>query len=291
MEVKLKRFFDTTFFLIMLSLLLYFYISLAVSRNFFLIKWSAVDVSEVLQSTFSFDTIVFHLHESFQFQGPIYGGIAGMLFVSIRKHLWPFQAPRTRTYRGLVLHDILLNSLHVALACYAAFLLIFFLHIAFATPADVERGLRIARAPDILPPRSTNGASLFLDLFGVDFYFDHRKLYYFMVYSVQYGYAPFLFSIMGSTLGLVFEKRYQVLLVTVLTYYALTLFFNRLGGMNIMPSWLHTLLQYLEPARLCIPNSLRNIATIPFFILQLIPTLLPSGLIIRNQIRHAKVRV
>lgn len=182
----------------MLSLLVYFYISLAASVNLFHIYWPKANVSEVLQSTLSFDSVAFHLHESFQFQGPIYGGIAGMLFVSIRKHLWPFQAPRTSTYRGLVLHDILLNSLHVALACYAAFLLIFFLHIAFATPADVERALRIARAPDVIPQRTTNGASLFLDLLGEDFYFDHRKLYYFMVYSVQYGYAPFLFSIMEA---------------------------------------------------------------------------------------------
>lgn len=183
----------------MLSLLVYFYISLAASVNLFHIYWPKANVSEVLQSAFSFDAVAHNLRYSFQFQGPIYGGIAGILFISIRKHLLPFQAARTNTYRRLVVRGILLNSFKVAMACYAAFLLIFILHMAFSeVPEDVVFSMRIAGAPDVIPQRTTNGASLFLDLLGEDFYFDHRKLYYFMVYSVQYGYAPFLFSIMEA---------------------------------------------------------------------------------------------
>lgn len=284
MPTSLKKFFDKNFFAIMLSFLLFFYAYRFYSDNIFIFDYTSfADFSYRISNALSYDMVTFDLNYDFQFLAPIYAGVAAVLFLSLRKHLFPFQASHAKSYRQLLVKNMLISSLRVATAIYFAFLLIFILACATSSPTDPYE---VEQATGVLP--SSSGYFLFIDWFGEEFFFKHRVAYDFMVYTVQHFYAAFLYAILGSAFSLIFEKKYQVFLITTLYYYAATLFLNRLGYASFIPDSVGNILRYFEPGRAAIPNSLGNVSTSFFFFATLFPPLVPTAIILVRQVKYGK---
>lgn len=180
-------------------------------------------------------------------------GLGGLQFCLKFRSIEKMKYYRYHSMRRAFYLDCLRYSLKWAAAIFAGYLIIYALLCVCTSVPDTDYS-QIPR-------------TLFLDILGQDFYFDHHRLYWFMEGCVRFLWIPFTYAFFTCALSITAYNSKIVYLIPNLYYIILTAFCATVLNGLLGLSWLANI---LNPS-VVMASSTYEIST-PMLLL---PTLIP----------------
>ena len=168
-------------------------------------------------------------------------------------------------YAKYISKKVVLNSLKVAIAFFAAYLLL----LIFVDQIADKENLQIARY-------------ILTDIFSEDLYYDHIFIYFFLEGFIRFFIMPFVYSFFASVLALVVTKPWQSFLYSNLYYFALTLVGGIILYLGGIGSAISNIAIYFMPSLLMGSGDYYGFSTILIILTNCIPLFLGIFLIYKK---------
>lgn len=129
--------------------------------------------------------------------------ISGVLFGQRLKTIFKLEIYRLQNKKRFMLFKIFEYSLYISLGIYIGYLIFFFIG-CFICPIE-QNGV---------PYRT-----MFCDIVGMNFYFNHRQLYWFTEGTIRFLFIPFVYTSFSCILALVVSKPFLIYFIPILYWY------------------------------------------------------------------------
>ena len=216
---------------------------------------------------YGYESLIIWSTQLFQILLPIIAAISSFWIFKEWNSIDVFAFGRKNDYARFVSRKVVVSSLKVALAFYAAYVLL----LIFTELIADKDTLQLARY-------------ILTDIFSEDLYYDHIFIYFLLEGGIRFFLMPFVYSFLANALALVVNKPWQAFLIANFYFFALTLIGSVILHLDGIGGEMAKIAIYFIPSLLLGSGDYYGFSTILMVLINCIPLLL-GILIIFKKIR------
>ncbi len=241
--------------------ILSYFIEPGYRENYALVAWGIdrdVNLFEVIVDfihnyKWEFDYMMIFSTNLFQILLPCLVSVFGLFFYEKYTTIYQSSFYRTIHYKKYMLKQIIKESTHVAITIFLSYFTFYVMLLL------ISRGNMFG---DV-------GRQLFIDIVGVNFYYNHTLFYYlFLDGAVRFFLVPFIYTFLSCAFATIFTSPKKVFLMANGYYYGLCM----IGA--VLSNVIGTASIYINPSTIMASGAYNTIYTIPLLCMQLLPIII-----------------
>lgn len=167
----------------------------------------------IKKTLFRFDYDLIFSTKIFQLIIPFFGALSIYKYFNFHNSLFKYSLNRVKNYKKSIFKNIFKTSIGVSFAIFFAYLIIML--ICYKLGNGVFGRVVVER--DVTP------RTLYLDILGRNFYYNHALLYWTLEGFTRFFIMPFIYTFFGCSIALISDNKKVVLIAPALYYFGFTI--------------------------------------------------------------------
>lgn len=220
-------------------------------------------ISSALDGDWRFDYMIIFGTNYFQLLLPCITSLAGVFIFIRNKTIYNYSIYRNKIYKNYLKSEILRNSLLFSITIFLSYITFFVLIFYITKGKNTDYLTR----------------TLFIDIIGNSFYYNHTHLYYFLDGCIRFLLIPFVYSFFSSTVALLCQSMKKMLFMSNIYYYGMCaigfVFYFLFGDIAL----------YINPSVIMASGSYSYINTLLLLLFSMVPIVI-GGFLLKNKEKY-----